>query len=304
MPITHKVHDRLVDVASYHITTRAGSTGNPYVGVMRYSSGAGNTVDATQWKLCKLGELHSLVALGYDVIANSEWTINRIEAGATAGHVDGVADLAFWKARGLAKGASIYVSWDKASSSSKYDAVAAYLAAYESALAGYYHADLYGDDEAIAEMKRRGRIRYGWRSMSDSFSNDGKFYRPGSNWATAATKVAAVSQAHIWQDGNTAFNNGADENVILRLPIGSHLEQGAVATPPVSVPPKAPTPPKAPPAKAPTKTYYVKAGDSMSSIAAAHGMTLAELEKANPRAGHPAGHFDVIWAKDALTVKA
>lgn len=83
--------------------------------------------------------------------------------------------------------------------------------------------------------------------------------------------------------------------------VWAHFTAGAAAPkPPVSTP----TPPKAPPAKTPTKTYYVKAGDTMSSIADDHDMTLAALKAANPHAGHPAGHYDVIWIKDALTVKA
>lgn len=48
--------------------------------------------------------------------------------------------------------------------------------------------------------------------------------------------------------------------------------------------------------------YTVKAGDTLSSIAAAHKMTLATLERINPHAGHPAGNFDLILAGDHLTV--
>lgn len=289
MATTLAVHDRGVDVSGARITTKSGAPGNPFKFVIRYSAGAGNTAHATQWKLCEIDELHKLLALGYDFVANSEWSEDRIESGAAAGRADGIADLAFWKARGLAKGSSIYVSWDKASSPHLYDAVDAYLAAYNTALAGYYHGDLYGDDKAIAEMKRRGRIRYGWRSMSDSFSDDGHFYRPGSDWADAATKVAAVSQAHVWQDGNTAFSGGADEDVILRLPIGSHLEQAGGSTTPAPRPPSVKI------------THEVKDGETMFSIAKMWKVTLAALEKANPHAGHPAGNFDLIRPGDVLT---
>src|SRR6266496_4106576 len=73
--------------------------------VIRYSAGAGNDRRGTQWKLCGTDELRRLLAAGYDVIANSEWSASRVTEGAAAGTADGAADLAFWKARGLAKGA-------------------------------------------------------------------------------------------------------------------------------------------------------------------------------------------------------
>lgn len=52
-----------------------------------------------------------------------------------------------------------------------------------------------------------------------------------------------------------------------------------------------------------SQTYEVKSGESMSSIAAAHGISLGTLEGLNPHAGHPAGNFGVIWPGDKLTVE-
>jgi len=193
--------------------------------VIRYSAGAGNDRRGTQWKLCGTDELRRLLAAGYDVIANSEWSASRVTEGAAAGTADGAADLAFWKARGLAKGASIYVSWDAGKPNhDRHAGLAAYLAAYGKALADHYHVDLYAGDLAIADMLKRGLIRYGWRAMSDSWSSNGRFYMPGSNWKTVAAKVAKVSPAHIWQNGNRWYKGEADEDVILRLPVGSHRE--------------------------------------------------------------------------------
>lgn len=56
------------------------------------------------------------------------------------------------------------------------------------------------------------------------------------------------------------------------------------------------------PAPAPVSgdTYTVKSGDNMSNIAAAHGLSLGQLEQLNPGAGHPAGNFGVIWPGDVL----
>ena len=193
--------------------------------IIRYSAGVGNDNANTQWKLCGRNELHSLVAAGYDFVANSEWTEGRIEEGATAGREDGLADLAFWQSRGLARTASIYVSWDRGQPNvAQHNAVAQYLAAYDAALGGYYHVDLYAGDVAIAAMQRANVIRYGWRGMADSWSGNGDWYQPGDDWLAAAKRLAEVSPAHLAQNGNRWYDGQADEDVILRLPVGSHLE--------------------------------------------------------------------------------
>jgi len=59
----------------------------------------------------------------------------------------------------------------------------------------------------------------------------------------------------------------------------------------------APSPSPQPPA-----VHVVKSGETMASIAAAAGVTLAALEKANPHAGHPAGNFNLIFPGDELVI--
>jgi hypothetical protein len=86
--------------------------------IIRYSAGAASAEghpshNAVKWKLCGLDEIHNTVAAGLDFFANSEWTVDRVTQGYAAGHEDGVADLAFWKARGLNPGSAVYYSWDK-----------------------------------------------------------------------------------------------------------------------------------------------------------------------------------------------
>lgn len=49
-----------------------------------------------------------------------------------------------------------------------------------------------------------------------------------------------------------------------------------------------------------SNTYVVLSGDTMSGIAAKLGITLAQLEKQNPQAGHPAGNFSLILPGDVL----
>lgn len=231
------------------MTLKAGDLGIDYSGarpdpadtkkngaefIIRYSAGAGNDQSATAWKLCGLNEIHAAVAAGLDVIANSEWYETRITEGAAAGKVDGAADLKFWKARGLAKGASIYVSWDTDPQQAHWPKADAYLTAYQKALGGYYHVDCYAGTPYLKHAKAKGLIRFGWRPNAGSWSDDGLPYQPDTS--TAAKRTALVKQAltatpaHIWQTGNYWFSKQADENMLLRLPVGSHLEQ-TVPTP-------------------------------------------------------------------------
>lgn len=52
-------------------------------------------------------------------------------------------------------------------------------------------------------------------------------------------------------------------------------------------PAPAPAPAPTPPAPAPSNDYIVRSGDTMSGIAAAHGLSLAQLEALNPQIGDP-----------------
>jgi hypothetical protein len=229
--------------------------------IIRYSAGAGNSQANTQWKLCGKGEIAAAVNVGMDFIANSEWYESRITEGAGAGKADGTADLAFWKSRGLAKGATIYVSWDAAPLTSHWAGVDAYLKAYNAALKGYYHVGAYAGTPYLKHALSKGIILYGWRPNAGSWSNDGLPYQPSTN--SAAKRAALVVQANghtpaaIWQTGNYWYSKNADENLIVRPNVGSHLQAlrpkpPVPDKPPVVKPiPKPPAPRPAPPAPAP-----------------------------------------------------
>ena len=47
-------------------------------------------------------------------------------------------------------------------------------------------------------------------------------------------------------------------------------------------------------------THKVEPGDTLYDIAKAWGVTLTALEHANPKAGHPAGNFDILYAGDLI----
>ena len=71
---------------------------------MRYSAGMGESRNDTKWKLCQPGEIAEITAAGSFFGANSEWYEDRVLEGYNAGRLDGVADLLFWKSRGLERG--------------------------------------------------------------------------------------------------------------------------------------------------------------------------------------------------------
>jgi hypothetical protein len=232
--------------------------------VIRYSAGAGNTSPKTQWKLCEVNELRRATEAGLDVIANSEWYESRITEGGQAGAADGAADLVFWRSRGLAAGASIYVSWDQAPDRSKWQSVAEYLRAYDRALAGQYHVDCYAGTPVLAWLKGRGVIRYGWRPNAGSWSNDGLPYQPDHHGRGLLGKALAATPAHLWQTGNYWYGKDADENLVLRAPVGSHLDAGRT----VRFASPAAGGGQAQSGSGQLPTYVVAAGDTLIKIAA------------------------------------
>jgi peptidoglycan hydrolase-like protein with peptidoglycan-binding domain len=207
--------------------------------IIRYSAGAASAEghpshNAVKWKLCGLDEIHNTVAAGLYFFANSEWTVDRVTQGYAAGHEDGVADLAFWKARGLNPGSAVYYSWDKSQPDpSKYPGLRDYLRGVADAFSGYYEVGLYAGDVAIEVMMNSGVIEFGWLAMSESWSGPLHFvYKPGVNWLQSAKAIIGQTRAHILQNGNSWYGDGADENVILHIPAGSHLTAtGSASTP-------------------------------------------------------------------------
>lgn len=226
--------------------------------IIRYSAGAGNSNQNTQWKLCGPHEIRDAVAAGLDFVGNSEWYESRITEGAGAGSQDGAADLAFWKSRGLARGASIFCSWDQDPTRSKWSAALAYLAAYDRALGGYFHVDCYAGTPFLKYALGKKVIRYGWRPNAGSWSGDGLPYQPKLSDALLSKAIRATPAA-IWQTGNYWWNKGADENVLLR-PVGSHLAAVSAAVAPA----------RKPAAKPAVQPYYPKPGAPAKSLISAN----------------------------------
>lgn len=238
----------------------------------RYSAGVNNTASSSQFKLCKVGEIAEMVAAGVDPVANFEASGERMAQGAVAGAADGVADLAFWQSRGLAKGASIYGSVEPGTNQAEWDSIAAFRAAYSNALQGYYLFDgLYDGIPALQHFSHphsaeSGIVIHGWIPGAASVSvpkvNIDPAYAPPAktNWdlwfPTKSQVTPALNYLQgqiagsgltscIWQDGNQLDNKQADEDIVLLGGvIGSHLEAlgGVIPTPPPVPPPTPPAP--------------------------------------------------------------
>ncbi len=199
--------------------------------MLRYSAGAGRTDPKAQFKLCKPGEIAAAVAAGMDFIANSEWYETRITEGRAAGRADGRADLAFWKSRGLNRGAAIYVSWDAAPLRGQWAQADAYLDAYNAALDSHYVVAAYAGTPYLRHALGAGVIGFGWRPNAGSWSDDGLPYQPAHQGRQLVDRAQDVTPAAIWQTGNYWYGKNADENILLRSGCGSHLQAAGGATP-------------------------------------------------------------------------
>jgi hypothetical protein len=264
--------------------------------VIRYSAGAatepGHSSHADNaGKLITPAEFKAILAAGLDVIANDEWYEDRVTEGYDAGIEDGRAATALWRSCGLAKGATVYCSWDAAPSSAKQGKVRRYLRGWSKGSGQYYRPDLYGGTPVLRKLQRGSvgqyRIQFGWRPNAGSWSNDGLPYQPSTD--TAAKRAALVAQAlaatpaHIWQTGNYWFDKSADENLIVRVPVGSHLETLGAAKPDVGG--HAPHP-------RPKPAHRVQPGDTFASIAEKWGVSVDDVMAANPRSA--TARLDII----------
>lgn len=189
----------------------------------RYSSGAASWDAANSWKICAPNEIADAEKLGIDIIAISESTIDRITQGHAAGLADGAADVTFWKSRGLAQGATVFCCWDTFPYPSQYDAVEAYLKGWAEGAAGYYEPGGYMGDLAGREMVRRGALTRYIQPNAGSWSVNDLPYQPADP-RSFLDEAIRVSGACMWQTGNYWFGTGADEDMILRAPVGSHLD--------------------------------------------------------------------------------
>lgn len=123
-----------------------------------------------------------------------------------------------------------------------------------------------------------------WVKMRRSAGADPSVYCNTSIWPTvrAAFRNAGVTEPHYWianWDGSPVIPAGA---VAKQYASTDAIDTSSVAAYWPGVDTAAPTNPPVPPVNS-GSTYTVKAGDTLSGIAVSHGMTLHDLEAANPQ---------------------
>lgn len=220
--VTLQPGDLGFDRSGAHITAKhAAQRHCKFIG--RYSAGVSSWAPANAWKICQPNEIRQAEKHGVDIIAISESTIDRITEGHAAGLADGQADVTFWKSRGLAQGATVFCCWDTFPYPSQYDAVEAYLKGWAEGAAGYYEPGGYMGDPAGREMVRRGALTRYIQPNAGSWSSNDLPYQP-TDPVSFLSEAIRVSGACMWQTGNYYFGTGADEDMVLRVPVGSHLE--------------------------------------------------------------------------------
>jgi hypothetical protein len=264
-----------IDCSGFRLDTTAKITQFKQAGgkfVLRYSAGAasdpGNRNHASvAWKLITPAEHKHLLTFA-DVIANDEWYETRMTEGAAAGKVDGFAAGKLWHDCGHAFGSAIYPSWDADPVKSKWPAADAYIKAYRVAIStwGFRLMGAYAGTQYLKHCISTKLIHYGWRPNAGDWSKDGLPYQP-ANPKSHLDQALLRTPAHIWQTGSYWFKKQADENMILRAPVGSHYDAVRAAA-------KPPIPPKPPAPKPPTTTtpYYHNDGHGATALTTPDGL--------------------------------
>jgi LysM repeat protein len=145
-------------------------------------------------------------------------------------------------------------------------------------------------DVETGDATPAGAVQWCTQTMAATPNTELTVYCNESTWPAvkAAFAAAGVTPPQYWvarYGSSTAIPAGA---VALQHTNTAGYDVSAVADHWPGVDGKATAPSKTPP-KAPAKggTYTVKDGDSMSAIAAAHGVSLSALEAANPQVTNP-----------------
>lgn len=230
--------DVLLDASFQRVSPRAAARAGVR-GLIRYTAGAATAPahpshgDVAR-KLITEREFAGVTAADLDVVANDEWYSTRIQEGKPAAELDAAAAARFWRRCGLAPAAAIYPSWDAAPVRELWPVVDAYLTAYAHVIASEgYALGVYAGTPYLAHALDAGIIGAGWRPDAGDWSRDGIAWQPNTRTARRRRRLVAEfakhSPAALVQTGNTWFGGGADENLVIRTPIGSHLEAQAGA---------------------------------------------------------------------------
>lgn len=169
-------------------------------GISRYLA---PNIPACDWKRITKAEFDDKINAGEDVVLNFEWYAGRCLEGWYAGVADGKVAYAQARYLGYAQGATIYFSHDTGVRNDYQ--VSHYLRGARSQMRGYYEVDVYSGVDTVNAMHNAGCAPHPWQTKAWSYG-----------------VVSPV--ASMLQDLRQWYNGNADENVVLRLPVGGHLE--------------------------------------------------------------------------------
>lgn len=201
-------------------------------------------------------EALDLAAHGVAVGVVWETTARRALDGYAAGAGDAALALAQAHACGMPTGKPIYAAVDFDTTPQDQALVDEYFKGWNTVIPPA-QTGVYGGYWTVSRTMQAGLAHFGWQTTAWS----------GGQWWTGA--LLQQRGGNVGINGVDCDNNTALGDVGTWFPVGS-----------------TPTPPPPPPAPG-GGTYTVESGDTMSSIAVKHGVTLAALEQANPQVHNP-----------------
>ena len=221
-----------------------------YGGVIRYLS------SDTTGKTITLPELESYRAEGLDVGFVWEDYANAALSGETQGVTDAQKALNQANALGVPSNVPIYFAVDFDTTPAQQTQIDAYLKGVASVI-GADRVGVYGSFYVMERCSTNGTAKWFWQTLA--WSGGQQF-----------------SGNHIYQDGNSAFNKGADVDEVKQ----SNWGQWVASVPgPAPVPNPAPAPTPSPqPLPA---TYTVVSGDTLSGIGTKLGISWQTIASLN-----------------------
>lgn len=195
-------------------------------------------------------EVDDLQSHGLDIFFIYEGSARGVLGGAAQGTKDAkIAQQQLEALNGVADDRLIYAAADTDVQPAQYGALDDYLRAFGHVLGGRDRVGIYGSHNVIEHAYSNGLALLGFQSLS-------------TGWSGSST---VAPHAALWQYGGGHINGGGvDLTRAIKAYFGQHT----------SKPTKAP-------ASTPAKTYTVKPGDTLSSIALKVNIPLSVLEAKN-----------------------
>lgn len=121
--------------------------------------------DAGSWKRISPQEAQAITESGLYIVSAFERGADRAAAGAEAGRQDGILALRYAKEVGQPEGTAIYAAVDFDANADHYNAIEAYLRAFDEQITGY-ECGVYGEFEVCQAMIDRGVVSKAWQTYA------------------------------------------------------------------------------------------------------------------------------------------